>query len=270
MEGLYDRLSPENYQVLANHLRSCAECAEEYAEMARTLQIMERRTRPEPDPSFWDNYWTNMSAELSERGKSRPIPKVWMMSIVSFLNRTPRWALQSAAACAILFIGMYLGKAFFSSTVYVDQRSHSPKVLDPASREHSELLTRAHNYVERSKRIVLAIMNFDPEKEDAFALDLPYKQQISRNLIQEASYLKDRLSVSHHSRLRTLVAELERVLLQLANLESEHDLDSIQLIKSGVEWQGILLKIHLSDMREAKTGFRSDPFLKRGQNFGSL
>jgi hypothetical protein len=165
---------------------------------------------------------------------------------------------------------MYIGKIIFSSTVYVNRQAQAQKTVGLQPVEHPELTMRARNYVERSKRILLAIMNFDPELEDPFAIDFPHKRQVSRDLLQEATYLKDRLSETRQKRLRNLVAELERILLQIANLESERDLDSIELIKGGVDWQGVLLKIHLSDMREAK--MRSKTPLPSGEkdNFGSL
>jgi hypothetical protein len=47
-------------------------------------------------------------------------------------------------------------------------------------------------------------------------------------------------------RLRELVADLETVLLQIANLESGNDLEAVEFVKQGVENRGLLLKINLS------------------------
>ncbi len=41
------------------------------------------------------------------------------------------------------------------------------------------------------------------------------------------------------------------ILLQVANLESEYDLNAIDLVKEGVERGGILLKINITDIRQS-------------------
>jgi hypothetical protein len=125
----------------------------------------------------------------------------------------------------------------------------------------AELVLRTQNYIERSKLILLAMVNFDPKTEDPYALDLPYQQQISRELVQEASLLRKDLSESKQRRLENLIASLEMILLQIANLESENDLDAIELIKEGADSQGILMEINLTDLRRSfKKRNESRPF----------
>jgi len=82
-------------------------------------------------------------------------------------------------------------------------------------------------------------------------LNLPYQKQISTELVQEASYLKGELGEYDQERLQSLVADLEMILLQIANLESEYDLRAIDLVKEGVERGGILLKINITDIRQS-------------------
>ena len=49
--------------------------------------------------------------------------------------------------------------------------------------------------------------------------------------------------------LRALIDDLEVILLQIANLEAEHDVPAIELVRSGVDRRGILLKIQVEQMR---------------------
>jgi hypothetical protein len=97
--------------------------------------------------------------------------------------------------------------------------------------------------------LLLGLVNFDSDSEDAYALNLPYQKQISQNLVNEASFLKEELDAPAHQQLRDLIEDLEIILLQIANLESEHDLSGIELVKSGVDRRGILLKINLEEMQ---------------------
>jgi hypothetical protein len=105
---------------------------------------------------------------------------------------------------------------------------------------------RAFDYIQRSKLIVLAIANFDPENQDPYALNLPYQQQVSKELVQEASWLKEELTDRRQRRLQELVSDLEVILLQIANLEEESDMSAIELVQDGVKSRGILFKIHLA------------------------
>jgi hypothetical protein len=78
---------------------------------------------------------------------------------------------------------------------------------------------------------------------------LPYQKQVSRELIQEASFLKKELAQSDRERLESLIASLEIILLQIANLESENDLDAIDLVRDGINRRGLMMEINLTDLR---------------------
>ena len=70
-------------------------------------------------------------------------------------------------------------------------------------------------------------------------------------MVKEAGLLKQQLKTPAQHRLRELIIELEVILLQIANLETANDLTGIELIKSGIDRNGILLKINLEEMKES-------------------
>ena len=51
-----------------------------------------------------------------------------------------------------------------------------------------------------------------------------------------------------NERVKQLVEELELILLEIANLEEEQDIENIELIKSGIDRKALLLKIYLHDL----------------------
>jgi hypothetical protein len=60
--------------------------------------------------------------------------------------------------------------------------------------------------------------------------------------------------------LEDLIASLEIILLQIANLESDNDFEAIELVREGINRQGILMEINLSDLhRSIKKEDRSVP-----------
>ncbi len=71
---------------------------------------------------------------------------------------------------------------------------------------------------------------------------------MSRGLAAEAPALRSALDAGGEKRLRALVADLEIILMQIANLEAGQDLEGVELVKQGVERKGIFLKIDLDRM----------------------
>jgi hypothetical protein len=68
-------------------------------------------------------------------------------------------------------------------------------------------------------------------------------------LIQQASTLKNDLNDPRYRRLRSLISELQVILLEIADLQAQGDLQGVDLIRSGVDRKGVLLKINLEQMR---------------------
>ena len=66
--------------------------------------------------------------------------------------------------------------------------------------------------------------------------------------MKEAAFLKGGLARSKNERVKQLVEELELILLEIANLEEEQDVENIELIKSGIDRKALLLKIYLHDL----------------------
>lgn len=259
-EAFYKELDAEKRRFFDNHLSVCPMCKSEFAEMASTLQAMSKRVRPEPGKAFWGGYWSKLSRRMEEEKTNQAKSEQWWRAFPRVWSFAPKWAFQATAALLLVVLGVFIGRTVFSPSVQVIQQAQQEPGIISQQEPGVELTHRAQNYIERSKLILLAIVNFDPKTEDPYALSLPYQQQISRQLVQEASYLKEELADTDQRRLQELVTELEMILLQIANLESGQDFETIELVREGVDRQGILLKINLADIRQsAKSKNRTKP-----------
>lgn len=245
-EAFYEELNAEQKNFLESHIRVCEGCESEYNEMTSTLKVMEKRTRPEPDQAYWNGYWNKLARRMEDEKTITPKSESWWRAFTF----VPKWAYQTAAALLLVFLGVFFGRMFFSPPVSDTKQAHRPGLISQQG-PGVELASRTQNYIERSKLMLLALVNFDPETEDSYALNLPYQQQISKELVQEASYLKSKLADSGQRRLENLIADLEVILLQIANLESEYDFDAIDIVKEGVNRRGILMQINLTDIRRS-------------------
>ncbi len=266
VDALYGDLSPDAKKIFESHLRECAKCRLDFEGMSSTRDTMSARIRPEPAADFWDGYWNRLAKRMEREQVALPTKENWWQSVFQKrLSHTPRWAYQAAASVLLVAVGIFLGRMFFTpSPVSLQTPEISQVAIQPGSQIN--VTQRAFDYIERSKLIMLAISNFDTKNQDPYALDLPYQQQISRELVQEASVLKQELADSHQRRLQELISDLEVILLQIANLESGLDMSAIELVKDGVKSRGILFKIHLSDTAQLKDNPNAHPGANRVKN----
>ena len=168
-----------------------------------------------------------------------------------FLNFRPRWVVQAAAALVLVVIGIFIGREIFPPEKDPGTQLEPSPVLVSGYEPGTKLYHRTHNFIERSKVILLTMINFDPETEDSYILNLPYQQRISRELLQQAGGLKSELSGLDQRQLTGLISDLEIILLQVANLDSDSDISAVELVKNGVKIRGVLFKIQLTDIRQS-------------------
>lgn len=259
LAALYQEMDAAEQARFQQHLQACPKCAAAFAEFERTLQMTGEKQRPDPGADFWDGYWGRLKARLEKEAaaaagarqrRRRPafVP----------LREWPRMALGATAAAALVAIGIFLGRSYFSPP-------SGPARLAPATGEtmslqqQAALTERSRNYLERSKVLLLGVLNFEPDPQATAAPDFSFQREYSQRLVQEAAALKDDLQGAENRRLRELVEDLQLVLIQIANLETTHDLPAVDIIKSTVDRRGILLKINLEEMRPAREPRRQTP-----------
>jgi hypothetical protein len=261
LEAFYEEMNLEQKQFFKDHLSVCEKCKSKFEEMKSTLQFMGKRVRPEPGKIFWDLYEERLAQRIEKEEILQPERESWQKRFARTFTFAPKWAYQAAAALVLIVVGIFIGRmVFLPSTQEIQQASMQPGLATP-QQPGTELVRRTQNYIERSKLILLALVNFDPATEDPYALDLPYQQQVSKELLQQTGLLRQDLAESKQRRLEGLIANLEMILLQIANLESENDFEAIELIKEGADNQGIMMEINLTDLRRS--------FQKRNESMSS-
>lgn len=250
IEALYNELDSDGQQRVDAHLKECIKCLKAFRRMKRALLIMNQRVRVEPDPKFWDQYWNRLEQRMQQE-KPVIVQRSWQ-----------RWIYRAAAILLLIGTGVILGRLWVPSTTIVQ------KVPDRGVPVvQAKLDQRTQEFLGRSEILLLGLVNYDPETEETASLDLSRQKELSQNLMQEAAYLKEELSGRGDRRLQKLVGDLEMILLQIANLEEKEDLPEIDLVKSGVDRKGLLLKINLEQMRTTNKNAKAmskEPSGKKG------
>jgi len=252
VEALYDELDAEAKAGFEAHVEHCERCARLYAEMRSTLGAMDGRERRDPGQAYWDGYWNRLTARM-EQEESERRRRGWLGRLLPVLS-TPalRWAQRGVLAALLVVFGAAVGRFLMPAPTPKDA-VQSPVVEEgggPGARQASAEAC-ARQYLEDSQVLLLALVNSDPGTEGEYLSDWSAERKRSRELLSQAASLKADLTDRKQRRLRNLVVELELIMMQIANLETAGDLDAVELIRSSVNDQDMMLKINLEKIRSA-------------------
>lgn len=241
VEALYDELPSARSSDFRKHLSECAECHSSFADLKNVAATMSRRAYAPPTNAEWTSFWNVLEPALRQEGNS-PYRESLFGRVLRFARTRPSWTI-SMATVLILSFGIVIGQLMVRGPFDLGG-GQLEKGLSAA--ERILLNERAINYLERSKVLLLGIVNSGATES---VTGLQKEQQVSRMLVSEAAELKSSLSEADEQRMKQLITDLEVILLQIANLEEEKGFPAVEIVRSGVERRGILLKINLEQMR---------------------
>jgi len=248
-KALNGELANQKEKLFNNHLSSCKDCLKEFKELFAVMHLINDQYRPEPDEDFMYNFWETLEPKLEKKRGLFPYLFEGFESMVRFIYSRKY---QIAAGMALLLLGIFIGKFLNEGRKTTTQFKNADKYNSGS--KQTELKVEATNYIERSKVLLLGIMNYDPSNDDAETISLSHQKNISRELLTQATVLKTELKNPSQQQMKNLVSDIELVLLQIADLETGYGLSGIELIKKGVSSRGLLLKINIEEMREIKNG----------------
>lgn len=110
-------------------------------------------------------------------------------------------------------------------------------------------------YLRKSRTLLVEIANM--RRGNTSAEDLNAEQQFSRVLVQEARALKQR---GLDPRTARLVSNLEKIFIELANLEPTGERRNIELIRSGIVQENLLFKLRMAEASFDTARFASDAY----------
>jgi hypothetical protein len=253
---VFGDLSAVDEQKLQMHLADCVKCRGALAEMQRMLGALGEARPPVMPEHFWEGYWYRL-VERMEKGEQAAPKRIPVSERVrEWLRAT--WIAQplvmplarTAGILALLIFGVLIGHYWWPH--------ESERITGTTPAPMTAVPTRASQWLERSKILLIGVMN-----EDFSAVDQPdfsQQRQISQNLVTEARAIRQEINPADNRQLLQLMSQLELILLQIAHLEAERDLAAVELVREGIARDGLLLKINITEM--AQQGQRSTPLAK--------
>jgi len=241
--NLYDyvrgELAPDEREALEHHLDSCEDCRRDAETIGRLLSDLGRGGRSpnsERPDAYWQSFAIRVEQELA-RDRRRWALSEWASARLAPWGPAgwrPSVALVGAVSAIVLSIGLWLTSDPFSGGTI--QGDGAVPVMGVTSQQAVE------EYLTGSRMLLIGIANMSPE--EGKSIDLSLERTAARSLVRQARLLADE---PLDERSQELIGELERILIELANLEESADVPAIDIIRTGLRQQNLLFKIRMAE-----------------------
>jgi len=223
------------------HAAVCPSCA---ADMEAIRAAVAAFPRPALSPSDARDaaFWTVLANEIEGAIRSAPpAPRALSarlrdgMDLFVSVNRSRLLAATGALALASAALLLLWREA--------PAPENSARVAEtaPANIALPVASIRMNDYLKKSRVLLVGITNMKTEGPD---MDLSAERKQSRALIHEARYLRtQRLD----ARSAKLIGDLDRILIELANVEERDDLPDVEVIRTGIRKENLLFKIRMTE-----------------------
>jgi hypothetical protein len=244
-EHLYEfvrgELNEEARSECEGHLRSCAACRSEVEALKaafESLPPVSHRASTERSEAYWQHFSSRVEQRIAERVRRVSVGDVVQSAVAALWH--PRWKVVGAVSGAMAVLLVALGLWLTSGGPRIGEETNGApvKAVSASSKQAVE------EYLSSSRMLLIGISNMDPGTGDP--IDLGIEKQAARSLIHQARFLSNE---GLDERSQELIDELERILIELANLEENADIPEVEMIRTGVHQQNLLFKIRMAENR---------------------
>jgi hypothetical protein len=247
-QSLYDYLRgglpQEAQQRVAGHVASCEGCRAEMEDLKSALEMVELHTS-RPSDEQPEEFWKAFPFQVEERvkqgnyGKRQSLPS-FMAKLIALNRRAVIFGGSALALGAICLIALVMFRSHPPEQSVAGVEPQQPNLQGNGYVEPASL--RLHQYLRKSKVLFIGIANMNTEKEGA--VDLSSERKASRDLIEEARYLQ---SQPLDRRSERLIGDMEKILIELANMKEQNELPNVEMIRGGIHQENLLFKIRMAE-----------------------
>ena len=227
---LYHYGEADDLPGIREHVASCNSCRANYQSLRDALGILDRVKVPERTEGYGAEVWQRLRSRLPERSGYR-----WR----AFLQPS-RWVAVASVA-ALIVLAFLIGRFWSRPEV-------APPQLVSEQVRHRILLFEVGEHLERSQMALIEFVNADFE----LTLDIGDQQSRVRDLITSNRIYRQAAAGAGEVALATVLEELERVLLEVANSPSTISAADFNQIRRGIAEGEIIFKVRVigSQVRE--------------------
>ena len=253
VDALFGDIDSAGEAQLKGHLDTCASCSQMFAEMQSTLTVTKQVTVELPPDSYWAGFQQRLDERIVAEQRKRKLldMNVWATRLQGLFTLSGRpqftFAYQFGLAVILILVGVLIGRYGFTDNSA--SSGLASEGVDSTAVRAMQVASQTESYLNRSSVLLLGLVNHDVESDGNTILNFDHKRDVASTLVEDAAVLKASLNPSEEAQLLLLIEELEKILLQIANLELQEDMPGIEMIQHGIEGRALLLKINLETMK---------------------
>ncbi len=245
--ALYDflrnEISEEESKNIEHHLAACKACTEELNQLRYALALL---PSPSADPAegkgkeFFDALALRIENKIRQQQSPRSNPLTeFAEKVRSFVTLRPSYAYAFGGTLVAIALAVFFVVRQPEEPVEYAGKEESVSDYELA---HFQAQQRMSNYLQKSKTLLVGIANM--KQDDRGDADFTAERTLSRNLVHEARFLK---SQPMDERSARLLQDLQKILVELANLEETNDVPNVEMIRSGIDEENLLFKIRMAE-----------------------
>jgi len=267
-EYVRGELSDAEKHRLESHLASCARCSNELSSVRTTVKLMETGSRRPSDHRselYWQQFADKVDRRIEQDLEENAGLSIVRQLIESLTEHRKPFGIGFASALTLVMIAFGIWSIWIKNpTPAASTTAQSAQPNESVTIQKTALESRAQDYLEQSKVLLIGLMNTDTKTLGSSRPLLEREQLISRKLVSESRVLTAELNDPSQRRLKELISDLQLILMQIANLGANHDLPGVEIIKGGIEHNDILFKINLEEIqRTTKHAAKNNKSMKR-------
>ncbi len=240
---LQNQLSVDETKSIEHHLAACRACSEELNQLRQALALLPSPSSDPPErkgKEFFEALAMRIEQEI------RRLQSPWLNPFAEFAEKI-RSLVTLRPAYAYAFGGT-MAAAVLAVVFFVRQPEQpveyagNEKQFTDYELVHLQTQQRMSSYLQKSKTLLVGIANMN--QNDHGDADFTAERRLSRNLVHEARYLK---SQPMDERSARLLQDLQKILVELANLEETNDVPNVEMIRTGIDQENLLFKIRMAE-----------------------
>ncbi len=255
-EFLRGELSDADRNAVESHVAICKECSEELSALREAALLLDANiTRPSDTRNdlYWQQFTENVGRRIERESKTEA--SIVQQILDAFLIHRKPFGVGFAAALVLVALAIGTWNLWLRSperSAPVEGQAVEEIVgTGPVNARNAALESRAQNYLEQSKVLLIGLINTDSRSHGADSPLLQREKEISRRLVNESALITSKLNDPSQRQMKELITDLQLILVQIANLSVKQETPGIEIIKGGIEHNGILFRINLEQIQRA-------------------
>lgn len=240
---LHDDVTDTDRKMIDRHLADCRECADVAASLRSSLKLVGPGSHPADQlpPEFWNSFASKVERRIQQDIMGTSLSSSLWEKIVSVVMAHQNLATSLGAAIATIGIVMLLWNPW-------QDIQPPPMITDnPPTVPVSTKPDKVSQYFRKSKTLLVGLSNLRMVEDQN--IDLSVEQQVSRELVHESRSLRQE-GLDPHSAF--VVKDLEKILIELANIEKPRIEPQMELIRDGIQQENLLFRLRMAEaMRDS-------------------